>query len=117
MGGRGTWVLAAEHPERFAAIVPIRGWGEPFAAQRLRDLPAWIFHGARDPVVPASKSEEMFAAIQAAGGKKARLTVYPEAEHDCWSETYENPGLYRWLLRHRRKGAAKPGRQPPRPRR
>ena len=105
MGGRGTWVLAAQHPERFAAIAPICGWGEPFAAFRLKDLPTWIFHGARDPVVPAGKSQEMFAAIRAAGGRKVKLTIYPEAEHDSWTETYEDPGLYRWLLRHKRKPA------------
>ena len=114
MGGRGTWVLATHHPERFAAIVPICGWGEPFAAFRLKDLPTWIFHGARDPLVPVGKSEEMFAAIRAAGGKKARLTIYGEAEHDSWTETYENPGLYRWLLRHKREAAAKPRSKPAR---
>jgi pimeloyl-ACP methyl ester carboxylesterase len=28
MGGAGTWRLASAHPERFAAIAPICGWGE-----------------------------------------------------------------------------------------
>jgi poly(3-hydroxybutyrate) depolymerase len=29
MGGFGTWDWAAEHPERFAATVPICGGGDP----------------------------------------------------------------------------------------
>ena len=106
MGGRGTWTLAIEHPERFAAIAPVCGWGEPFAAFRLKSMPVWIFHGARDPVVPVVKSEEMFAALRRAGNRRVRLTVYPDAEHDSWSETYANPELYAWMLRHRRRRPA-----------
>jgi len=40
-------------------------------------------------------------ALRAAGGQ-ARLTVYPGVDHDSWTETYENPELYEWFLRHRR---------------
>jgi len=28
MGGYGTWALAAAHPDKFAAIAPICGWGD-----------------------------------------------------------------------------------------
>lgn len=31
-----------------------------------------------------------------------RLTIYPEAGYDSWTETYNNPQLYTWLLEHRR---------------
>jgi hypothetical protein len=30
----------------------------------------------------------------------ARFTVYPNAGHDSWTETYKNPKLYEWLLSH-----------------
>ena len=30
MGGYGTWAIACAHPERFAAIVPICGGGQPY---------------------------------------------------------------------------------------
>ena len=101
MGGRGAWVLALEHPERFAAIAPICGWGEPFLAHRITDLPTWIFHGAMDPVVPAAKSRAMDVAIRRAGGRKVKLTIYPKAKHDSWTETYADPELYKWMLTHR----------------
>ncbi|MBP1646684.1 MAG: Alpha/beta hydrolase family protein [Bacteroidetes bacterium] len=101
MGGFGTWTLGVTYPERFAALAPVCGWGEPFAAFRLRDMPVWAFHGAKDPIVPLSKGQEMIDALKRAGGSP-RFTIYPEAEHDSWTETYENPGLYSWLLqRHR----------------
>jgi hypothetical protein len=46
----------------------------------------------------------MVDASKSAGGNP-RLTIYPEAGHDSWTETYDNPELYRWLLEHKRKGA------------
>jgi len=26
--------------------------------------------------------------------------VYPDAQHDSWTQTYDNPDLYTWLLSH-----------------
>lgn len=104
MGGFGTWALAAYSPERFAAIVPICGGGEGLIARmQLRQLPVWAFHGAKDAIVPLQRSEDMIRALQAAGHKEAKLTVYPDANHDSWTETYENPELYDWLLSHQRR--------------
>ena len=34
--------------------------------------------------------------------RNVKITVYPEADHDSWSETYLNDELYGWLLNHRR---------------
>ena len=45
----------------------------------------------------------MVEALKAAGGN-VEFTVYPEARHDSWTATYDNPKLYEWLLSHR-KGA------------
>ena len=101
MGGYGTWSLACEYPERFAAIAPICGGGEPFLGSKLRNVPVWAFHGAKDNLVPLEKSEQMVEAIKKAGGQ-AKLTVYPDAGHDSWTETYENEELYKWFLKHKR---------------
>ncbi|HID54914.1 TPA: phospholipase [Candidatus Poribacteria bacterium] len=99
MGGFGTWRLAASYPERFAAIAPICGGGDPKWAPRLKDIPAWVFHGAKDEIVPLSESERMVEALKACGGN-VRFTVYPDAGHDSWTRTYENPELYEWFLQH-----------------
>jgi predicted peptidase len=101
MGGFGTWDLAVDSPERFAAIAPICGRGNPYAADRIKDLPVWVFHGARDEVIPVIESKAMVDALRFVGASP-RLTVYPEAGHDSWTETYENPELYEWLLSHSR---------------
>ena len=105
MGGYGTWTLAAAHPERFAAIAPICGGGNVADAEKLAKLPIWVFHGAKDPVVPLQRSTEMVEAIKAAGGD-VKFTVYPEAVHDSWTETYNNPELYEWFLKHKKNSSA-----------
>ncbi len=102
MGGYGTWALAAAHPEKFAAIAPICGGGNPKDAAKLARLPIWVFHGAKDPTVPLQRSEEMVQVIKAVGGN-VKFTVYPEAGHDSWSETYNSQDFYSWLLAQKRK--------------
>src|SRR5690606_27487518 len=63
--------------------------------------PVWVFHGAQDEVVPASRSQELVDRLRGCDGH-VRFTLYPDAGHDAWTRTYENPALYEWLLRHRR---------------
>jgi predicted peptidase len=106
MGGFGTWALAAAYPEHFAAIVPICGGGDPRQAPRLKHLAVWVFHGAKDKVVPLKRSEEMVQALKKAGGN-VRFTIYPDAGHDAWTATYNNPELYTWLLEQRRTSPSK----------
>ncbi len=97
MGGNGTWKLAMASPGRFAAIAPICGWGDTNAVCSLRNVPVWAFHGKKDPVVPIDRTESLVNVLKACGGD-VRFTVYPEAGHDSWTETYDNPALYDWLL-------------------
>ncbi|MCA9114562.1 MAG: prolyl oligopeptidase family serine peptidase, partial [Planctomycetaceae bacterium] len=105
MGGFGTWALAAYAPERLAAIVPICGGGERYWARDVKHLPIWAFHGAKDTAVPVERSESMIEAITKAGGKP-KLTIYPDAGHNSWKATYDNPEVYTWLLSQKRGQAA-----------
>ena len=98
MGGFGTWALTAAYPDRFAAAVPICGGGNVADAEKLKSLPLWVFHGAKDTAVKIEKSQEMVDAIKKAGGDP-KFTIYPEAGHDSWTESYNNPALYEWLLK------------------
>jgi len=43
MGGFGTWSLAIEHPEEFAAIVPICVGGDTIDIWKLRHTAVWCF--------------------------------------------------------------------------
>jgi predicted peptidase len=101
MGGFGTWALAAHTPDRFAAIIPICGGGEVTSVRRLKHLPIWAFHGAKDDIVPIERTQELVDALTQAHGK-VQFTRYPELGHDSWTVTYENPEIYKWLLEQKR---------------
>jgi len=105
MGANGVWSLAMAYPERFAAIAPVAGKGDPKRGTRLGALPTWIFHGAADKTVLPEESQNMADAINNAGGE-AELTLIPNADHEIWPGVYNNPKLFDWFLKHKR--AAKP---------
>ena len=92
MGGHGTWSLAANDPDAFAAIAPSAGWasfdsygGRPkgeladlwHAADatsntlallpNLVQLPTFVLHGTKDDNVPLSEAEAMEKALTDAG--------------------------------------------------
>jgi dienelactone hydrolase len=101
MGGFGAWKLALEHPEEFAAVVPICGGGDTADIWKLRNTAVWCFHGAKDNNVPLAADQAMINALHVYN-PSAKLTVYPEAGHDSWTVTYNNDSLYQWLLSHKR---------------
>ena len=98
MGGYATWMLLDLAKERFAAAAPLCGGCDPAKASKMLDKPIWVFHGDKDGAVPFERSVKMVEAIKKMGGEKIRFTAYPGYGHDCWTETYNNPELYRWLL-------------------
>ena len=102
MGGFGTWALAFDQPQRFAALGVICGRGDPAKAALLKHVPIWVFHGAKDQTVPLKDSQDMVEALQAAGGSP-KFTVYPDAGHDSWTRTYESPAFWEWLFAQRRR--------------
>lgn len=100
MGGFGTWTLASAHPELFAAVVPICGFGDVSMVCALKNTPVWVFHGKKDSVVPFEYSEALVNTLIGCGGNP-RFTAYPDLDHDSWTVTYDNPELYSWLLEQR----------------
>ena len=107
MGGFGSWNLMDRYPGFFAAGVPICGGGNPAGARKLVNTPIWAFHGDADGVVKATLSKLMIKAIEKAGGKKAKLTLYPGVGHNSWSRAYANEEVYKWLLSHKTSGSTK----------
>ncbi|MEJ1096149.1 MULTISPECIES: prolyl oligopeptidase family serine peptidase [unclassified Pseudoxanthomonas] len=123
-GGYGTFELAIMQPQRFAALAPVCGGitppgtrpdlddlevssvashTDPFAdaAQQLRAIPTWMFHGAKDDVVPPAQSRRLYAAMKAAGAD-VRYTEFPDASHNAWDSAYASTELWTWLFAQRR---------------
>jgi predicted peptidase len=115
MGGFAAWAIAGKHADRFAALVPICGgvrapWdtkppqGNPYreAAERVKKLPIWIFHGAVDPTVPVTESRKMSEELKQLGAD-VRYTEYEGVGHRSWEPAYAEPELARWLFAQARK--------------
>jgi predicted peptidase len=97
MGGFGSWRLAADRPDLFAAVVPICGGGNPADADKLKNLPIWAWHGEADAAVPVQRSIEMVDAIKKAGSATIRLTTLAHIGHVSWQAAYASHDLWQWL--------------------
>jgi hypothetical protein len=101
MGGFGTWNIASKFPSVFAAIAPVCGGGDTTQVMKLKHLPVWCFHGAKDDVVNPEQSYRMVRALKKFN-PDVKLTVYPDAKHDSWTYTYNNDSLYTWMLQQKK---------------
>ena len=99
-GGFGAWNLAARHPQKFAALAPIVGYGHPDHAEPIAKakLPLWVFAGGRDPVVPLRFFYPALNKLEALGHPEVRFTVEEDLGHLTWVRIYEGQDLYSWLL-------------------
>lgn len=122
-GGHGTWVIGAKHPDVWAAIAPICGYGGSDRPQgqtpdgllpaftgpdseigtALKDTPVWAFHGEADSVVPVKETQDLVAAVKAAGGSP-KITTYPGVNHNSWDTAYRTENLGAWFLSHTKPG-------------
>ncbi|HEX2629926.1 MAG TPA: prolyl oligopeptidase family serine peptidase [Chitinophagaceae bacterium] len=101
MGGMGTFEIVRRHPNVFAAAFPICGGGSPATASSITKTRWWIFHGAKDDVVPPVNSEIMVTALEAARAK-VKYTLYPNANHNSWDPAFAEPELLKWLFSQKR---------------
>ena len=101
MGGRGTWELANRIADRLAAAIPICPPFIKVNPENFKEIPIWCFHGSMDLVIPVGESVRMVKMLRDAGCS-VEFTTYSNADHDSWTETYQNPAIYEWLLSHRK---------------
>lgn len=106
MGGFGTWSLAEQYPDVFAAIAPVSGGGNPYRAKEIKHIPVMIFHGQNDRNVPVWQAQQMAMSLTQAGGD-AKLMVYPNAGHNIWDQVYSRQQLYAWFMEHVKPAAPK----------
>jgi poly(3-hydroxybutyrate) depolymerase len=101
MGGSGTWQLAAAHPEKFAAVVPICGRGKPDDAAKLKSLPVWSFCGDADRDETVLNMRTMVEALKNEGGAP-KITEYRGVGHLSWDRVYNDPDVIDWMLAQRK---------------
>lgn len=110
-GGHGTWTIGANHPDVFAAIVPVcgytsthKGGADPASlAEKLRPVSVWAFHGEKDDIVLPIDMRQMVDALKAAKpDHEPKMTIYPDANHNSWDKAYAEQSLPGWLLEQSR---------------
>ena len=129
LGGYGTWQIAAAHPGKFAALVPVAGGvvgerpikpddraailpevgrmldsPEPYkaVANAIGQTPVWVFHGSSDDSVPVEFSRKMVQALTDAGSTKVKYTEYANEGHLIFGKAIREPGLLEWLAEQKR---------------
>ena len=119
MGGYGTWSLLSQYPDYFKAALPICGGGNPLALsevpsingdgiknefspaglQRAKHVPIWTFHGAEDPTVPISETQELVELLKKVDATALKFTILEKAAHvEAWQTAYSDPDVWVWLF-------------------
>ncbi len=101
MGGYGTFAFLGERANDVAGAIAICGGGDVAAVPSYAHVPMKIFHGAKDQAVPVSYSRDIHKAMVAADAPDIEYIEYPEGGHGVWNESYDHPGLLKWLFTQR----------------
>jgi predicted esterase len=107
MGGFGTWSIAMNHPDVFAALAPVAGGvTNPAAMSKIAHIPQIVIHGDKDPTVPVERSRIMVAMGKKLGVELKFIEV-PGGDHgSVVVPTFKD--VFEWFNAHKRKaGEAK----------
>lgn len=104
MGAWGCWNLAYRHPELFAALVPIAGYVDRIPMVegcKIASIPTRIYHGLMDDVVDVKYSIAIYKKLRECN-KDIELQIFNASFHDSWTQVYDNPHIYNWMLEQRK---------------
>lgn len=105
MGGGGTFEVAKENPDKFAALVPLCAWQSSTTdICKLKNIPIWTFHGVADDIVPISQTTEKVDKLNDCQGNVKFTQLDNEGHAIQW--LYGDKDKYRildWMLSHKKK--------------
>lgn len=100
-GGGVTLRYTSEHPEQFAAIVPIAPAAKPpkdgQPSLEMSRVASWFFHNSGDMTVEIWRSNIWHKALKDLGGDH-RITRPDLDSHYAWEAAYTSPKMWSWLL-------------------
>lgn len=103
IGGYGTWQVAMDYPDKFAAIIPLCGGindSDTTNISKIKHLPIWTFHGTADDVIPIAETERVFKKLRMLKSQ-IRFTRIKNGDHGI-QYLYEDPEIYKWMLKQRK---------------
>lgn len=100
MGGRGTFIVAADLPDTFAAIMPLSPHHGPYSyvslANKVKHIPIWMSHGKNDAISSYSMAQKMADSLEANGANIKFES--PNSGHWGWESIYSKASNINWLL-------------------
>ena len=110
MGGFGSWHIASEFPQRYAAMASLSGSGYQQAAPppagfscRLKEVPVWVIHGEQDMIAQYDAVRAQVEGWEELCDGEVKWTTYPDQGHfGAYEIAYRDPALYEWMLSHSR---------------
>lgn len=101
MGGYGTWSVAMNHPEIFAALAPVAGGGNPAAMAKIAHIPQLVVHGDSDKTVAVERSRVMVEAAKKLGVELKYIEIAGGDHITVAARTFKD--VYDFFDTHRRK--------------
>lgn len=108
MGGHGTVWQATQHPEKYAAIMPVCGWYYSEKAsiqveklQNIANKPMWFFHSRNDKTVAFDNSTKLIAELKTLGATNIKTSWFDEPLHDITGLSYDNTEVWQWLFKQK----------------
>ena len=104
MGGRGTFIVAAELSNTFAAIMPLSPHHTPYSyislAEKVSHLPTFLHHSTNDKTSKFSVAEDMYSKLSKINDNI--IFDIGNFGHSGWNKIYSNPKYIEWLLSWRK---------------
>tara|TARA_A100001011_G_scaffold130923_2_gene137971 strand:- start:1250 stop:2185 length:936 start_codon:yes stop_codon:yes gene_type:complete len=100
MGGRGTFIVASELPDTFAAIMPLSPHHTPYSylplADKVSHIPTFLHHSTNDRTSKFSVANDMFEKLK----KINENLVFDigNSGHYGWNKIYGNSKNIEWLM-------------------
>lgn len=104
MGGYGTFIVAMDHPDKFAAIIPLCGGcndSDTLRICNLKDMPIWAFHGTADDMIPISETERIETTLNKCKGN-IKFTKLEGEGHGIQHLYEKYTKMYKWMLQQSR---------------
>jgi predicted peptidase len=101
MGAMGTYEILRRKPNVFASAFAICGGDHVENVRKYRKVPLWVFHGAKDNVVPIQKSEIVVNELKRLKGD-VKFRIYPDANHNSWDPAFAEPDFLSWIFSYRK---------------
>jgi predicted esterase len=104
-GGTGTWAALYNRPDLFCCALPMSAPGDVTQMSKVAPIPIWLFQGALDTNPIPYISQQVIAALRAAGAVDdsiTRYTEYPNTVHNTWDKVYLEPDFYPYILRQKK---------------